>query len=154
MSRIRRSLSNTAAPPQKETRDPNLDIDLPYRTLSERANLDEYRVEVPSGEIPGPIADGGGQTRYKLVTFTPDDPENPKNWSKAFKWWCTMVVALTCFVVALASSVITADIGGVVEEFDISEELALVSVSIFVVGFGVGPMIFAPLSEIYGRRVI
>jgi hypothetical protein len=30
-----------------------------------------------------------------------------------------MVVAFTCFVVALASAVITADIGGVVKSFDI-----------------------------------
>lgn len=91
---------------------------------------------------------------HKLVTFTPDDPGNPKNWSKAYKWYCTMVVAMTCFVVAFNSSVITADIPGVMESFNVSEEAALVSISLFVVGFGVGPMVFAPLSEIYGRRVI
>lgn len=91
---------------------------------------------------------------YKLVTFAEGDPANPKNWSKAYKWWCTMVVAVTCFVVAFASSVITADIAGVAEEFNVSEEAALVSISVFVVGFGVGPMIFAPLSEVYGRQVI
>lgn len=49
-----------------------------------------------------------------------------------------MVVAFTCFVVAFASSVITADIVGVMEEFNRSEEVVLISVSIFVVGFGVG----------------
>ena len=91
---------------------------------------------------------------YSIVGFTPSDPGNPKNWSKAYKWYCTLVVALTCFVVAFASSVITADVAGVVEEFGVSEEVALVSISVFVVGFGVGPMVFAPLSEVYGRRVI
>lgn len=95
-----------------------------------------------------------GQPAYQLVAFEPNDPGNPKNWSKAFKWYCTMVVALTCFVVAFASSVITADIPGVMEEFGVSEEVALVSISLFVVGFGIGPMVFAPLSEVYGRRVI
>lgn len=168
INRIRRSLSRTnsggADLSRKETRDPNLDVELPYRTLSAEANLDEYRVEVPEGSIPGPVEPPsvarnsghreGGEKRYKLVTFTPGDPENPKNWSKAYKWWCTMCVALTCFVVAFASSVITADIRGVTEDLGVSSELALVSVSLFVVGFGVGPMIFAPLSEIYGRRII
>lgn len=93
---------------------------------------------------------------HTLVSFTtsPPDPGNPKNWSRAYKWYCTLVVALTCFVVALASSVITADVAGVANEFDVSEEVALVSISVFVVGFGVGPMVFAPLSEVYGRRVI
>ncbi|KAK7429962.1 Synaptic vesicle transporter SVOP [Neonectria magnoliae] len=157
-SRLSRQVSH------KEARDPALDIELPYRTLSATANLAEYLVEVPSGSIPGPVEPeavarksgqyDGTERRYRLVTFTPNDPENPKNWSKAYKWWCTMVVAITCFVVAFASSVITADIAGVVKDLDVSEEVALVSISVFVVGFGVGPMIFAPLSEIYGRRVI
>ncbi|OTB06161.1 hypothetical protein M426DRAFT_259540 [Hypoxylon sp. CI-4A] len=138
----------------KETiRDPNLDVNLPYRTLSGDANLSEYTTETVNGEIPGPVEpDGTG--RYKLVTFTPNDPENPKNWSKGYKWYCTMVVAITCFVVAFASSVVTADIAGVREEFGVSEEVALLSITLFVVGFGVGPMVFAPLSEIYGRRII
>lgn len=137
----------------KERRDPELDVNLPYRTLSADANLDEYIHETITGEIPGPI-EPDGENRYKLVTFVPNDPENPKNWSKAYKWYCTMVVAITCFVVAFASSVVTADIEGVAEEFNVSEEVALLSITLFVVGFGVGPMIFAPLSEVYGRRII
>ncbi|KAL2017734.1 hypothetical protein VTK56DRAFT_1704 [Thermocarpiscus australiensis] len=102
------------------------------------------------GKVPG----GDARQDYKLVRFADGDPENPKNWSKALKWYITMVVAATCFVVAFCSSVITADIGGVSEEFNVSHEAALVTITVFVVGFGVGPMIFAPLSEVYGRRVI
>ncbi|KAF7929808.1 uncharacterized protein EAE97_009405 [Botrytis byssoidea] len=137
---------------RKETRDPNLDINLPYRTLSPHANLSEYTAEKAEGEIPS--AKTNGKIDYKLVTFLPDDPENPKNWSKAFKWYITMVVAMTCFVVALASSIITADLIGVEEEFNVSEEVALVSITVFVMGFGIGPMMFAPLSEVVGRRWI
>ncbi|KAB5580058.1 major facilitator superfamily domain-containing protein [Coniochaeta sp. 2T2.1] len=139
--------------PTKETVDPNLDVNLPYRTLSANANLAEYVAEVPQGSIPGPRKpDGKGE--YQLVTFTPGDKENPKNWSHRYKWYCTMVVAITCFVLAFASSVITSDIIGMTKEFGVSEEVGLVSITVFVVGFGVGPMVFAPLSEIYGRRVI
>lgn len=124
---------------QKEARDPTLDINLPYRTLSPNANLSEYTSEKPSGEIP--TTKGDEKINYKLVTFLPNDPENPKNWSKAFKWYITMVVAMTCFVVALASSIITADLSGVEEEFNVSEEVALVSITVFVVGFGIGMFI-------------
>ncbi|TLS27649.1 hypothetical protein PpBr36_04643 [Pyricularia pennisetigena] len=134
--------------------DPQPVVTLPYRTLNSSANIDEFVTEAPSGEIEGPPENDGSGRRYKLVTFLPDDPENPKNWSKAFKWYATMVVAITCFVVAFASSVITADIAGVVEEFGVSEEVALLSITVFVVGFGIGPMIFAPLSEVYGRQII
>ncbi|KAK3393397.1 major facilitator superfamily domain-containing protein [Podospora didyma] len=126
-------------------------VNLPYRTLEPTANMAEYQVETKTGKIDGPNETG---RQYKLVTFTENDPENPKNWSKAYKWWCTMVVAVTCFVVAFCSSVITADIASVAEEFHVSEEAALVSITVFVVGFGIGPMFFAPLSEIYGRQVI
>lgn len=133
-SRIHRTSTRGST---KETLDPALDVNLPYRTFSNAANLAEYTVEDPSGEIEGPL-ESDGEHRYKLVTFKPNDPDNPKNWSKAYKWYCTMVVALTCFVVAFASSVITADIGGMASEFEVSEEVALISISIFVVGFGIG----------------
>lgn len=138
----------------KEPRDPALDLSLPYRTLTADANMDEYRVEVASGELPGPPRPDDSSKNYRLVAFEPNDPGNPKNWSKAMKWYCTFVVAITCFVVAFESSVITADIGAVAEEFDQSVQLTLASISLFVMGFGVGPMVFAPLSEIYGRRII
>lgn len=80
----------------------------------------------------------GHLTKYKLVTFTVDDPENPKNWSKAKKWWCTLMIALVCFTVAFCSAVITADIGGVNETFHVSEEVSLLTITLFVVGFGIG----------------
>lgn len=154
------SVSTVAGePPRQHTAkpvtNPTDDLNLPYRTLSPNANLDEYRTETAAGTIEGPL-EPDGQHRWKLVTFLKDDPENPKNWSKAYvgsawqiwwkvsdmkcryKWYCTMVVAATCFVVALASSVVTADIAGVAEEFDVSEEVALLTITLFVVGFGVG----------------
>lgn len=49
-----------------------------------------------------------------------------------------MIVAFTCFVVALASSVVTADLKGVEDEFHVSEEVALLSITMFVMGFGIG----------------
>lgn len=132
-SRIHRTNSILS---NKETRDPDLDINLPYRTLTTNANLAEYIVETPSGEIV--TESGKNHEKHKLVTFLPNDPENPKNWSKAYKWYCTMVVAITCFVVAFCSSVITADLVGVEHTFGVSEEVALVTITLFVVGFGVG----------------
>lgn len=80
------------------------------------------------------------------------------------------MIASVCFAVAFNSAVITSDIGGVAAEFHVSEEVALLSVTLFVLGFGIGmcehfrddprayqcagPMFFAPLSELYGRRVM
>jgi MFS family permease len=65
-----------------------------------------------------------------------------------------MVVGITCFTVAFNSSVITARIEGVSESFNVSEEVSLLTITVFVIGFGVGPMAFAPLSELFGRKIV
>lgn len=67
----------------KSVADPADDINLPYRTLSPNANLDEYRTETAAGTIEGPL-EPDGEHHWKLVTFHKDDPANPKNWSKAY----------------------------------------------------------------------
>ena len=41
-----------------------------------------------------------------------------------------------------------------IHSFDTSTEIATLGVSLFVLGFAVGPLIWAPLSEIYGRQVV
>ena len=101
--------------------------------------------------------------------------ENPKNWSKAYKWYITAVIAFSCFVVAFASAVVTAGLDGPAKEFHVSLEVSLLTITVFVVGFGVGkflgpsspladiqiltlsslgPMVFAPLSEVVGRKPV
>lgn len=138
----------------REAMDPIDMVNLPYRTLTAEARMNEFTEETPSGLQPVVSNKTGKSERYELVTFTPGDPGNPKNWSKAYKWWCTMVVAITCFAVAFNSAVITADFIGPAETFGVSQEVSLLAITLFVVGFGVGPMAFAPLSEICGRKII
>ena len=138
-SSLRRLPTSSTVKSTKATRDPELDLSLPYRTLTDGANMEQYRVETRQGEIPGPPRkDGEPGGRYRMVTFEPNDPDNPKNWSKARKWYCTFVVAITCLVVALNSSIISADVDAVAEEFGQSVQLTLASISLFVMGFGVG----------------
>lgn len=129
-------------------------VNLPYRSLTHEAHMDEYTTETATGLKPVKSSVSGKERNYNLVTFVEHDKENPKNWSKAFKWYCTMVVALTCFAVAFNSAIVTADIQGPAEEFHVSNEVVFLTVTCFVVGFGVGPMVFAPMSEILGRRII
>jgi hypothetical protein len=118
-------------------------LDLPVRILSENANLAEYTTETVTGNIIRPEISrlDGKEQDWKLVTFIINDPENPKNWSKAKKWYCTMVVAFTCFVVAFASAVITAGLDGPMKTFHVSMEVSLLQITVFVVGFGVGRLI-------------
>lgn len=64
------------------------------------------------------------------------------------------MISCVCFVVAFCSSVITPDIKSVQEDLGTRLEVALLSITLFVIGFGLGPMVFAPLSELLGRKII
>ncbi|KAK9367075.1 major facilitator superfamily domain-containing protein [Lipomyces kononenkoae] len=84
----------------------------------------------------------------------PDDPENPFNWPTSKKWRITLIVSLLTFCVAFASSVFTAGISLIAVDFNVSETVATLGLTLYVVGFAVGPLIFAPISEVYGRNVV
>src|SRR3954447_19828048 len=124
----------------RPTQDASDVLDLPYGILNDNADMEEYLEETTTGVIPKRIVSRvtGNLEDYELVTFTINDPENPKNWSKAYKWYCTMSVALTCFVVAFCSAVITADLEGPSRTFHVSTEVSLLTITVFVIGFGVG----------------
>ena len=42
----------------------------------------------------------------------------------------------------------------VAEEFHVSHVVTILSISLFVEGLGVGPLIVGPLSEVYGRNIV
>ncbi|GME90140.1 hypothetical protein B5S29_g3368 [[Candida] boidinii] len=93
-------------------------------------------------------------TKMRLVVFTDDDKQNPRNWSKAYKWFLTCLLGIVCFDVALASAIVTGDIEGPMITFGVSEEVIILTVTLFVLGFGFGPLLFAPLSEEFGRNMV
>ncbi|KAK6379070.1 Synaptic vesicle transporter SVOP [Exophiala oligosperma] len=115
--------------------------------VNEKGQVDDHELK----HIEGP---DGTSKAYKVVRFRPGDPEDPKNFPKARKWLITLTLSWVCFSVAFSSAVITPGILGVAAHFDVSEEVALLTVTLFVMGFGIGPLIFSPLSELYGRRII
>lgn len=95
------------------------------------------------------------ETKLRLVEFVPGDRQNPKNMSNAKKWIITVMLGMICFIVALGSAIVTGDLAGPMEYFGVSEEvIILASVTVFVLGFGFGPLLFAPLSEELGRSII
>ncbi|KAJ9144012.1 Bicyclomycin resistance protein [Coniochaeta hoffmannii] len=82
----------------------------------------------------------------------PDDPQNPYNWPTWRKVMnCALISALT-FVTPLASSIFAPGVPQLMREFRSGNvELAAFVVSVYVLGFAAGPMLIAPMSEIYGR---
>ncbi|KAL8243768.1 hypothetical protein R6Q59_010026 [Mikania micrantha] len=88
------------------------------------------------------------------LDFAPNDIENPKNWSTARKSYITVVAVLLVVNATFASSGPSGCIESISEEFGISSEAAALVTTLFLLGYVFGPLLFAPLSEFYGRRWI
>lgn len=80
-----------------------------------------------------------------LVEFLKDDPENPMNWSQFRKWFITTIVTLSVFAVTFTSSAYSVSSADIMREFDVSVEVFIVGVSLFVLGFAIGPAVWGPL---------
>lgn len=89
-----------------------------------------------------------------LVTFEPHDAENPRNWSKAKKWYLTIFCSYLNVLVASQASAYSTGQEQLEKEFNMSSEAATVGLSLYVLGFALFPMVVAPLSEAFGRRII
>ncbi|KAG0164474.1 hypothetical protein DFQ28_010270 [Apophysomyces sp. BC1034] len=89
------------------------------------------------------------------VTWDGDsDPENPNNWSKLYRWVYTIIVAGLVVSAAFGSSVITGRLQGAVDTFGVSMEISTLQVSLIVFGFMIGPLLWSPLSEVFGRKPV
>ncbi|KAL7939245.1 MFS general substrate transporter [Trichoderma chlorosporum] len=84
-----------------------------------------------------------------------DDPQNPYNWPAWRKVLNSVLVSSLSFITPLASSMFAPGVPELMQEFhSSSQELAAFCVSVYVLGFAAGPMLFAPLSELYGRSIV
>jgi DHA1 family multidrug resistance protein-like MFS transporter len=86
------------------------------------------------------------------VDFGPGDIENPKNWSAARHWYITVVAVLLVVNATFASTSPSGCLVGIAQHFHVSEEAAGLVITLFLLGYCAGPLVFAPLSEFYGRR--
>ncbi|KAJ5885748.1 MFS general substrate transporter [Penicillium tannophilum] len=125
----------------------------------ERTGIPYWRLIFDASVIPREVAahhhDGAGTDEDPFqVTWIDNDARNPMNFGIVRKWMITLLVGINTLAVALVSSAYSGSLVEIIEDFRISEELGIVGISLFVVGFAVGPLIWAPLSEMYGRRPI
>ena len=89
-----------------------------------------------------------------VVGYIENDPRDPMGFSEVKKWSITILVAIATLAVAFVSTAYTGSIAEVVAEFNTSNEVVTLGVSLFVLGFAVGPLMWAPLSELYGRQLL
>lgn len=84
-----------------------------------------------------------------------DDPECPMNWPSKSKLMSVTIVSTWTFLTPLASSMVAPGTLDILREFHSTDAtLGSFVVSIFILGYAVGPLLIAPLSEIYGRMPV
>ncbi|KAL4886864.1 putative MFS polyamine transporter [Aspergillus karnatakaensis] len=91
----------------------------------------------------------------ELSTLPWDDPgqtKNPKNWSPKKRIWHTLPPMLNGFVIVFATAVVEPALPSIMDEFNVSHITATLSLTLYTLGIGIGPVFMAPLSEILGRK--
>ncbi|KAG6833185.1 hypothetical protein H0H87_010247 [Tephrocybe sp. NHM501043] len=117
-------------------------------TVETRASSDK-RYPAPSCSYPG---EGTSYSPY-VVDWAPNDPDNPYNWTKTRKWFITMQLALCTWTVSFGSSSYTGGIQDAMRDLNISNDVAILGISLYVLGFALGPLVFAPMvSDIWNAR--
>jgi DHA1 family multidrug resistance protein-like MFS transporter len=98
---------------------------------------------------PLDLPDGNGHKPGPYVSFIPEDPSNPQNWSQLYKAWVIGQLTFLTLSLTFASSISSAASSGALREFgDEGNTIGGVATTgAFVVGVGLGAMPFAPLSE-------
>ncbi|KAM5347640.1 hypothetical protein ACJ41O_007464 [Fusarium nematophilum] len=97
--------------------------------------------------------DGTDESPF-VVEFLPCDLRNPLEFSRLKKWTITLLQAIATLAVTFSSSAYSGGVAEVVRYFDVSREVATLGISLFVLGFAIGPLLWAPLSELYGRQAV
>ena len=104
-----------------------------------------------NGTFPAQFDGENGEEAY-LVDWEPGDPDNPRNWKTLYKTFLTFQLGMLAMAASLGSSIITPAEDAIAEYIGVSPEVTTLSLSLYVLGFAFGPLLWAPISEVWGRR--
>ncbi|PBK63470.1 MFS general substrate transporter [Armillaria solidipes] len=83
-----------------------------------------------------------------------DETDDPQSMSMFRKWVIIVIISCASLCVTCASSVGSFAEQGVAKDFHVSHTVTILSISLFVEGLGLGPLLVGPLSEVYGRSIV
>lgn len=86
------------------------------------------------------------------ATWENDDPQNPLGFSPGRKAWLLSQMTFLATVSSFGSSVPVPAGADIAASFGVSEELAVLVVALYMLGWAFGPILWAPVGEVYGRK--
>ncbi|KAL7952489.1 major facilitator superfamily domain-containing protein [Trichoderma compactum] len=96
----------------------------------------------------------GTHSNPYLVTWIENDSRNAREWSQGRKVLTTIVMATLTLAASFVSSTYSGCRREIISDLNASEEVFPLGLSLYVLGFALGPLFWAPLGELYGRQII
>lgn len=131
------------------------------RELSKRltnSDVDSYRKRLEKTPLP-PMGNGRPypppvpeRSQYAVGFDGPDDPLHPHNWSWKKRIIQGAIIAYQSLCLTFCSSIYSSGTQFMAAHFHVAPVVITLGVSLYVLGFASGPVIWAPLSELYGRK--
>jgi len=127
--------------------------------LQHSRTVGRTKLAVDGGELP-PFGDGKpyppplpDKDEYVVEFDGKDDPMHPQNWPQRTKVYISAILIFDAFSTGYASAIFSAATPFVGMEFGVGQEVLELGLSLYLLGYACGPIIFAPISELYGRRL-
>lgn len=99
---------------------------------------------------PPPLPD---REEYVVEFEGPDDPLHAQNWPMKKKLLTGAMLGFTTLTAAFGSSIFSAATRVVAQQYGVGVTVGVLGTSFYVLGFATGPILWAPLSELKGRRL-
>ncbi|KAI4729275.1 MFS general substrate transporter [Aureobasidium sp. EXF-10728] len=128
---------------------------------AESRGLGVFRTRSSKASKPLPAFGGGKpyppplpeREEYVVEFDGPNDPMHAQNWPFKKKLPVAASLGFVTLTAAFGSSIFSSATGAVANEYDVSREVGILGISLYVLGFATGPILWAPMSELYGRRL-
>jgi len=88
------------------------------------------------------------------IKFQQNDPTNPRDFAMWKKWYITCLVSFCNIITCLCAGGYSSGADEIAETFGVSSEVVTVGLSMYILGFAIGPLLLAPLSEYFGRSPV
>lgn len=95
----------------------------------------------------------GPREPYKVEFDGPDDPLHPFNWPLRKKIGISSVLCFSTLVVTWGSAIFAPASPHIAKEYHVIQEVTTLGISLYVFGFATGPVVWAPISELFGRKL-
>ncbi|KAH6981653.1 major facilitator superfamily domain-containing protein [Ilyonectria sp. MPI-CAGE-AT-0026] len=121
-------------------------------TTSENQDGHAKETDLEAGASPRENLDSSPDDRDLVTWETPQDAANPKNWTTKEKMVVTVVMSTFTFISPVSSSMVAPTLTKLGEDLGMKKEIEVeMALSIFILGYALGPLFFGPISEVFGR---